>query len=53
MFGTIHLSDPRVIELSKFVEPYLTSVDNFAMEVLVTADTPALSSSEDVLSRQP
>ncbi len=44
LFGTIHLSDHRVIELSKFVEPYLMSVNNFAMEVLVTAEIPELLS---------
>ena len=42
LFGTIHLSDPRVIAFSKFVEPYLNGADKFAMEVLVTAETPAL-----------
>ena len=42
LFGTIHLSDPRVIAFSKFVEPYLSAVDKFAMEVLITAETPVL-----------
>jgi len=42
LFGTIHLSDPRVIEFSQYVEPYLNRVQNFAMEVLITPEIPAL-----------
>ena len=43
LFGTIHLSDPRVLATAKIAEEKITETENFAMEVLITPQTANLS----------
>ncbi|MGR8948771.1 MAG: TraB/GumN family protein [Gammaproteobacteria bacterium] len=45
LFGTIHLSDPRILEFSTRVEEKIAETKNFAMEVLITPDTVRFSAS--------
>ncbi|MEM7467346.1 MAG: TraB/GumN family protein [Pseudomonadota bacterium] len=42
LFGTMHLSDPRITALAAKVQPALESVSKFAMEVLFTAETESV-----------
>ena len=39
LFATVHISDPRVIELPHQVTKHLASSNKFAMEVLIEATT--------------
>ena len=43
LFGTIHLSDPRVLATAKIAENKIAETGNFAMEVLITSETAHLS----------
>ena len=43
LFGTIHLSDPRVLALATTVERKIVETQNFAMEVLITPATVRFS----------
>ena len=45
LFGTIHLSDPRIIAFSKSVVARITEKPNFAMEVLISPETVRFSAS--------
>ena len=43
LFGTIHLSDPRVLAAASIAETKIAETENFAMEVLITPDAARLS----------
>lgn len=43
LFGTIHLSDQRILQAAQFAESRLVEMNHFVMEVLVTPDTARFS----------